>query len=118
MQVSIAKRWLPWPRRRLERHELAWLLGALAICTLVYAFIALAGDVMEGDTRAIDTSILRAFRQANDPSMPIGPAWLETAALDVTALGGPTVIWLVVAGWLSPPSSVFFVSRRDIGPPF
>ena len=90
------KRWLPWPRRRLERHELIWLIGGLVLCVLLYAFIALAGEVMDGDTRALDTRILRAFREANDPAAPIGPAWLETAFVDVTALGGATVIWLVV----------------------
>jgi undecaprenyl-diphosphatase len=51
---------------------------------------------MEGDTGALDARILRAFRSAEDPSVLIGPAWLETALVDVTALGGPTVIWLVV----------------------
>jgi undecaprenyl-diphosphatase len=90
------KRWFPWPRRRLERHELLWLSGGFIISVLLYAFIALAGEVMDGDTRALDTRILLAIRKADDPSTPIGPAWLETAFLDVTALGGATVIWLVV----------------------
>jgi undecaprenyl-diphosphatase len=90
------KRSFPWPRRRLERHELAWLSGALVICVLLYAFIALAGEVMDGDTRALDTTLLLALRTADDPSTPIGPAWFESAVVDVTALGGPTVIWLVV----------------------
>jgi undecaprenyl-diphosphatase len=87
---------MPWPRRRLERHELIWLIGGLVLCVLVYAFIALAGEVMDGDTRALDAKVLLALRKAGDPSTPIGPGWLETALLDVTALGGPTVIWLVV----------------------
>ena len=88
--------WIPWPRRRLERHELAWLIGGLVISTLLYAFISLAGEVVEGDTRALDTTILRAFRSADDPSRLVGPEWLEIALVDITALGGPTVIWLVV----------------------
>jgi undecaprenyl-diphosphatase len=54
--------------------------------------------VMEGDTRSLDTTILQALRKDADPATPIGPAWLETALLDITALGGPTIIWLVVAG--------------------
>jgi undecaprenyl-diphosphatase len=75
---------------------LTWLLGAVVISVLIYAFAALAGEVMEGDTGALDEKILRALRQADDPSRPIGPAWLEVALSDVTALGGPTVIFLVV----------------------
>src|SRR5262249_2058025 len=43
-----------------------------------------------------DNTILTSLRTADDPSRPIGPAWLEGVMLDVTALGGPTVLWLVV----------------------
>lgn len=86
-----------WPRRRLERHELTWLIGGLVACGVLYAFVALAGEVMKGDTRALDAGILRAFRKADDPATPIGPAWLQIALLDLTAIGGPTVITLVVA---------------------
>ena len=96
MPTATLKRFIPWPRRRLERHELLWLSGGLIVSVLLYAFIALAGEVMDGDTRALDTTILRALRRADDPSTPVGPAWLHTAFLDVTSLGGPTVIWLVV----------------------
>ena len=56
----------------------------------------LAGEVMEGETLAFDKKILLAFRKADDPSQPIGPAWMTSALLDLTALGGPTVIALVV----------------------
>jgi undecaprenyl-diphosphatase len=59
-------------------------------------FITLAGEVTEGDTQAFDTKILRALRSPDDPSKPIGPAWIEAALLDFTALGGPTVLALVV----------------------
>jgi undecaprenyl-diphosphatase len=96
MHSGLLRRWMPWPRRRLERHELIWLISGLVLCVLFYAFIALAGEVMDGDTRALDARVLLALRKAGDPSTPIGPAWLETALLDITALGGPTVIWLVV----------------------
>jgi undecaprenyl-diphosphatase len=83
-------------RRRLERHELQWLLVGLAACLLTWAFIALAGEVMEGDTGAMDTKILVALRDPADPGRPIGPAWVEFALLDLTAIGGPTVLTLVV----------------------
>jgi undecaprenyl-diphosphatase len=53
--------------------------------------------VFEGETTALDTRVLLALRSASDPSKPIGPAWIETAMLDLTALGGPTVLGLVVA---------------------
>jgi undecaprenyl-diphosphatase len=80
----------------LERHELAWLLVGLAGCILLFAFLALAGEVMEGETLAFDRTILLAFRQTADPSQPVGPPWVADALLDLTALGGPTVLGLVV----------------------
>jgi undecaprenyl-diphosphatase len=89
--------------RRLERHELAWLVVGLGACVLLLAFVTLAGKVMDGDTQAFDTKILRALRDPSDPSRPIGPAWMEGMLIDLTALGGSTILWmliLAVAGFL------------------
>lgn len=86
-----------WARlTKLERHELAWLLVALGGCVLLLLFLVLAGEVVEGDTVAFDTKIVRALRHADDPSRPVGPRWIESVLLDLTALGGPTVLGLVV----------------------
>jgi undecaprenyl-diphosphatase len=82
--------------RKLERHEITWLLVGVGVCLLLWGFLALASEVMQGDTTAVDTTILRALRKADDPSRPIGPGWLQGVVLDLTALGGPTVLWLVV----------------------
>lgn len=81
---------------RLERREIAWLLVGLAGCILLLVFLKLASEVMEGETLAFDKRIVLAFRKADDLSRPIGPAWIESSLLDLTALGGPTVITLVV----------------------
>jgi undecaprenyl-diphosphatase len=91
---TATSRWLRL--RKLERHEIAWLLVGITVCLLLWGFIALASEVMDGDTKALDTKILVALRKADDPSRPIGPAWVENLFLDLTALGGPTVLWLVV----------------------
>lgn len=40
---------------------------------------------------------MRALRQADDLSKPIGPWWSASAARDITALGGATVLALVTA---------------------
>jgi undecaprenyl-diphosphatase len=98
-----------WKRARarltkLERHEITWLLVGLGACVLVLVFLKLAGAVKAGNTLAFDTRILRAFRQADDPSKPIGPAGIESALIDLTALGGPIVLGLAVvavAGYLA-----------------
>ena len=82
---------------RLERREISWLLLGLASCILLLAFLMLASEVMEGNTLAMDLAkIVRALRRADDPSRPIGPAWMTAVVEDLSALGGPTVTWLVV----------------------
>src|SRR6185503_20388755 len=82
--------------RRLERHELHWLVVELGACLFLLIFLKLAGEVTEGDTLAFDTKILQALRSPNDPSKPIGPEWIESTLLDLTALGGPSILLLVV----------------------
>ena len=94
--MTITGRYLRWAgRRKLQRQELTWLLVGLGACVLLFVFILFAGEVMEGDTQALDLRILRALRKADDPSKPIGPEWIELALSDLTALGGPTVLGLV-----------------------
>ena len=81
---------------RLERHELNWLFVGLGACVLLFVFVQLAGEVTEGETQAFDIKIIRALRDPADPSSPVGPAWMENALLDLTAIGGSTVLGLVV----------------------
>lgn len=98
--------WWTWPRLRvgrLDRREARWLLIGLGLCVMLFAFVSLAGEVTEGDTQAFDTKILRALRDPTDLAKPRGPLWLEGPLLDLTAIGGPTVLGLVVisvAGFL------------------
>jgi undecaprenyl-diphosphatase len=81
---------------RLERHELQWLLVGLGACVMIWIFLSLAGQVADGETLAFDVRILRALRNPADPSLPIGPPWIESVLLDLTAIGSPTVLALVV----------------------
>jgi undecaprenyl-diphosphatase len=75
----------------------------LAVAAAFLAFANLAGEMSEGDTLAFDRTILLALRDSADNFKPKGPAWLQTVALDITALGGPVVLTLVtfiIAGYL------------------
>jgi undecaprenyl-diphosphatase len=85
-------RWLT----RLERRELTFLLIGLGACILIFIFLALAGEVMEGETLAFDKKIVLSLRKPDDPSQPIGPAWITSVLVDLTALGGPVLLGLVV----------------------
>ena len=79
-----------------DRDELWLLLGTLVLLAVVLLVVTLAGKVLEGDTLEFDKRMLQSLRKADNPSQPIGPAWLELAAFDITALGGPTLLGLTV----------------------
>jgi undecaprenyl-diphosphatase len=82
--------------RRLERDELRLLLIGLGLCAVLFLFTRLASEVMEGDTQAFDLQILHSLRSTADPARPIGPAWMESVLIDITALGSPVVLGLIV----------------------
>ena len=83
--------------RKRDQRELGFLVGGLVVVLLLLGFASLSDLVLEGGTQHFDDRVLRALRQAGDSSLPIGPAWLRGAALDITALGSATVLGLVVA---------------------
>jgi undecaprenyl-diphosphatase len=81
---------------RKDRAELTLLVGGLLLVLLVLSLAMLSDLVLEGNTRQFDERILMALRQPGNPSAPIGPAWLQSAALDFTALGSGFVLGLVI----------------------
>ncbi len=86
-----------------DRGELMLLVGGVLLLLLTLAVVALAEEVLEGDTLTFDKRFLLALRDPANPSIPIGPPWLVSAALDITALGSATVLGLTVltvAGFL------------------
>jgi undecaprenyl-diphosphatase len=91
-------------RIRLDR----WMEGRLLLIFFIVAvfgffFLEIAEDVAEGDTRALDRQLLLFLRSPADSAVPAGPPWLQTAMLDITALGGISVLTLltfVIAGYL------------------
>ena len=84
-------------KRTRDRMELAFLVGGLLLVLLLMGFAWVSDLVLEGGTQHFDDRVLRALRRDADPSLPIGPAWLRGAALDITALGSASVLGLVVA---------------------
>lgn len=65
------------------------LVGVGVIVGCVAVFAALADEVMEGDTLAMDNAVLLWMNRHATP-------WLTGLALDITALGAGTVVWLLV----------------------
>lgn len=81
------------------KRETSLLVALLAVGLALWGFLHIAEEMGEGETRPFDTAVLLAMR-TGDTHDPIGPAWLEFAARDVSALGGFTVLTLltVLAG--------------------
>ncbi|MDR7102563.1 undecaprenyl-diphosphatase [Croceicoccus sp. BE223] len=71
------------------------LLGLLVVMALAMGFGGLAGEMTEGETSTWDRAIQLALRHKDDLAVPIGPAFLKTAAIDLTALGSETILTLV-----------------------
>ena len=81
---------------REAKRAVEWLWPTLILLLLATAGVALhiAEEILEGDVFASDRAILLALRDPSNLAMPIGPGWLRQAAIDVTALGGFTLLWL------------------------
>ena len=80
-QPTIVRPWL-WPA-----------LGLLVV-SLVGLGAHLADELIEGEGWSVDTRLLLALRVPGHPQTPIGPPWLLQSAIDITALGGATLMWL------------------------
>lgn len=88
-----------WRERRLpHRGELLTLILLAVVFTGTWAFVELADEIGEEETRAFDEWVLQSLRNPDDSADPIGPGWMEEAGRDVTALGGLTVLLLVTLG--------------------
>jgi len=76
------------------RREMVLISALLLVGLALWAFLHIAEEMGEGETRVFDTAVLLAMR-TGDSHDPIGPAWLEFAARDVSSLGGFTVLTLL-----------------------
>ncbi|WP_299560810.1 phosphatase PAP2 family protein [Enterovirga sp.] len=85
---------------RLRLNEAVPLVSIGLVGLLGWGFVALAGEVMEGETLGLDRRILLALRVAGNATDPIGPSWLEESARDITGLGGHVVLGLITCSAL------------------
>lgn len=85
-------------RRPRDREEFVILGSGVLLLALLWLFVLLAGEVVEGDTHHFDQRILNALRQDDDRAALRGPWWLRWMAQDITALGSMTVLGLTVLG--------------------
>jgi undecaprenyl-diphosphatase len=102
-----------WTRRRLPAAlgsllERGTLVALVLVAAFAWGFAALYDEVREGDSLDFDRAVVLLFRNPADLTDPIGPGWLESGVVDLTALGGNfvvTFVTLAVAGF-------FFLARK------
>jgi undecaprenyl-diphosphatase len=84
---------------RFKQHRIdsRIIVVFLLVAAGAFVFLSLASEVLEGETLAFDRWVLAGLRSATDPSIPIGPVWLRSVMIDVTALGGVFVLSTVTA---------------------
>jgi undecaprenyl-diphosphatase len=76
------------------------LIGMSVVAGLLFGFVELAGEVMEGETSAFDKRLLLALRDPLNPEQPGGPWWLARVARDITSLGSTTILTIVTIATL------------------
>lgn len=91
-----------------RRAETLTLVIIVLIAGAIWAFVALASEMVEGDLHAFDETVLLALRTPGDLTNPIGGPQVEMAMRDLTALGGVTVLTLISLSVL-----IFLFLRRQ-----
>jgi undecaprenyl-diphosphatase len=77
-------------------------MSALTIAILLFAFGMIA-QAIGSEPSALDRYVMLALRSPRKPTGPIGPAWLQEGARDITSLGSIAVLGIItiaVAGYL------------------
>jgi undecaprenyl-diphosphatase len=83
------------PPRILPRG--AHPLIAMIASSGLLLFIHIASEMSEGEANGPDRAILLMLRTPGHLERPIGPAWLLQSAIDLSALGGFTILWMLSA---------------------
>lgn len=82
-----------WKNR--SAGEVRFLVAALGICLAVWMFAELADELDEDEHLHVEERIMLSMRDPANLAEPAGPGWLKQVAIDVSALGGATVVILL-----------------------
>jgi undecaprenyl-diphosphatase len=114
--TQLATRVIRWVRRHTSATALLFLMTGLG----TWAFVAVASEVLEGETLGFDRTVMNWLRNADGQAL--GPAWFGELARDITALGSLGVlsgIALTLAGflWLDRQRhvAVFLLASTTLG---
>lgn len=95
-----------------RRHgDFSILLALIVVTGAIWGFAELAEEVLEGETKSFDESVLLAMRTPGDLSDPIGPSYVEETGRDFTALGGIPILTLMT---IAVTGYVMFIGKRRV----
>ena len=106
---------------QVRRIAWAWPALGVLVLSLVLFGVHLADELIEGESFSFDTRLLLALRVPGHPQTPVGPAWLLQSAVDITALGGFTLmvlfglaalVWLL---WIRRPGAAAWIAVSLVG---
>jgi undecaprenyl-diphosphatase len=79
----------------LITKEIKVLIVLLILFISGLTFLEIADEISEGETREFDQSIIEFFRTDDDPGNPAGANRISELMIDITALGGGTVLAII-----------------------
>lgn len=79
-----------WWKQRTTPEFLIYC-GLLIVLLGSWFFLALADEILEGDTQHLDDWILHSLRRSESMNEPLGPSWLRYFFANVTALGSGAI---------------------------
>jgi len=80
----------------MQETQRKYIYGSVLVLLLVSILTVLAVMVSKGATQAFDSSFIMELRNGQNPSLPLGPAWLKEMGRDVTSLGSYVFLLFVV----------------------
>lgn len=75
-------------------------MGGAMFCFCLWGYFELAEDYPEGKFQNLDAQVLQAFRHADDPAHPRGPGWAAETMRDLSALGSPLILGILIVSVL------------------
>jgi undecaprenyl-diphosphatase len=82
----------------IDRADALLLLSLLVVVGCVFLFHEMGESITGQRIPQLDERIIRSLRVAGRPGEPLGPFWLRSTMRDLTALGSPALLVLVVFG--------------------
>ncbi len=106
---------------RLTANELLMLVALLIVVLGTWGFITLASTVMAGGTQEFDKWAVHSFRHMIDSHAPFTAETVKQSFLDISALGGPTVLLLMTSAiiifllWDRRYNAMLLVTMATVG---